>query len=453
MTLPMHAYQVRAVDWMRQRDSGYLAVDMGLGKTRMVLEYIRYTKPSAVLVVAPLRVALTTWPEEIQKWTPEIPFAILHGNHKEDAFKSKAVIYIINYDGLKWFDQMVRVYGRGKFMKGLLILDESTMVKSPKSLRFKVLKNLRAVFSKAFCLSATPSPNGYQDLWSQYFLLDYGATLGPSYSQFFNKYFYQLESRRIVPVALQRLKEIPAICSKSTFRLDANDYLKLPEYVVNDYEVYLPGDLRKKYNTLAQEFLLRLDKEQQVTAVNSAVLSMKLRQFCQGAFYLEEEEEKKTIIPVHELKLDMLEDIVASLNGSPTLVAIQFKYEVDMIRRRFPGTPAIYGGTAAEESKEILADWNKGKLPILVCHPASLSHGVNLQSGGHYITWLALTWNFEQYTQFNGRLRRQGQKNTVFLNHVVIKDSVESRIAEALKRKDMNQSTLLNVLREMTKNA
>ena len=451
---PLHPYQLLAIEWMKFRKEGYLNIDMGLGKTRIVLDYIRLIHKAessgAVLIVAPMRVATSTWPAQIREWTPELSYTVLHGRDKEENFKLKRDLYIINYEGLKWLDEMVTKYGRSKFFHGVLVLDEATMVKSSSSGRFKYLKSLRSSFDKAFALSATPAPNGYQDLWSQYFLLDYGKTLGPQYTRFFNRYFQTTESRRVVPVSTERLKEIPKLCAKSTFRLSADDYLKLPEFTNNDLYVDLPPKLLAQYKELEKDFLLKLSEEMSVTAMNAAVLSMKLRQFCQGGIYSAGEENSRELVDIHRLKVDMLEQIIQELQGAPTLVAIQFRYEVDFIRERFPNAPAIYGGISAKESDRLINLWNAGKLPMLICHPASLSHGVNLQAGGHYITWLALTWNFEQYTQFNGRLRRQGQKNRVVLNRVLVRGSIEEKMAKRLSQKETTQQELLDVLRDMT---
>lgn len=449
VNLPMHGYQVKAVEYLANHDCCYLAIDMGLGKTRIVIEYIRKycAREIPVLVLAPMRVAVKTWPDEILKWAPELSYAVLHGKNKEQEIQRKVDVYIMNYDGIKWLFDYCTKNGRAKFNRALLVLDESTMVKSAQSKRFKMLAKLRPVFSKVIAMSATPSPNGYQDLWSQYYLLDFGASLGATWTKFFNQYYRTLESHRVVPISTEKLKEIPQRCTKTTFRLDVNDYMQLPEFVHNDIMVDLPPELKEQYETLEKEFLIELSNEQAISAVNSAVLSSKLRQFCQGGFYLED----KTYAPIHELKLDALEQVFNGLNGEPTLVAVQFRFEIDLIRRRFGNSiPAIYGGVSAAESARIISEWNNGRIPVLVCHPGSLSHGVNLQSGGHYITWLALTWNFEQYTQFNGRLRRQGQKNRVILNRILIRGSVEERMAKQLKFKNINQQSLLDVLRDST---
>lgn len=449
---PLFKYQERAVDWLRARNGGYLAVDMGLGKTRIVLEYIRATKPSCVLVVAPKIVALNTWPEQIREWAPELTYTVLHGKDKNENITLQRDIYIINYDGLKWLKH--NVHGR-RFHKGLLVLDESTMIKSPQSERFKALMNIRAVFEKCICMSGTPAPNGYQDLWAQYFLIDFGRTLGAKYTTFFNKYFRETESRRIVPYSSELLKEIPRACAKTTFRLSADDYLKLPEWINNDIYVTLPPSVRDMYKQFEEDFFLQLNNEETVTAVNMAVLSSKLRQFCQGALYVDgtggtNQVSGRYYEVVNKVKLDALESVLKQLNGQPTLLPIQFSFELAELEKRFGRMPALVGGVPEREQQRYIDAWNRGQLPVLVCHPASISHGVNLQYGGHYITWLALTWNFEHYSQLNGRIRRTGQKYTCIRNRIIIKGTVEEKIAAALNYKGCNQQYLLDTIKSLS---
>lgn len=438
-------YQEKAVKWLMAREGGYLAVDMGLGKTRIILEYIRRTKPEYTLVVAPKIVALNTWPEQIKLWASELTYTVLHGKDKNDRLKQKRDIYIINYDGLGWLSRNSN--GR-KFHKGLLVLDESTMVKSPRSKRFKILKDMRSIFTKCICMSGTPAPNGYQDLWSQYFLVDYGLTLGPVYSKFFNNFFRETESRRIVPISTERLKEIPKRCTKSTFRLSAEDYLKLPPWIDNDIYIDLPSSVKEKYKELEKDFVLQLTEETSVTAQNIAVLSSKLRQFCQGALYIEDPRDPKAYAVVNSLKLDALEEVLNQLNGAPTLVPIQFTFELKELRNRFGQVPALVGGVPEKVQQYYIEEWNRGRLPMLVCHPASISHGVNLQMGGHYITWLALTWNYEHYSQLNGRIRRTGQQHACIRNRLILRGTIEERIAQALKHKGCNQQYLLDTIKE-----
>lgn len=441
--LPLRSYQAKALEWLKDKPEAYLAVDMGLGKTRIVLEHIKQTG-GPVLVIAPMRVALHTWPSEIAKWAPELTYTVLHGKSKEDNFKLKRDVYIVNYDGMKWFASMLDKYGRKNIMGGLLVLDESTMVKSPKAARTKLIAKMRSTFKRAIALSATPSPNGLIDLWSQYLILDYGHSLGSKYYQFFNRYFRQLDCFRVVKANPDVDKEIVQRVAPITFRLDAEDHLKLPDFVDNDILVDLPTKAREQYDELAKEFALELAEQTTITAVNAATLSMKLRQLCQGCLYTDD---KQSYEVIHSAKLDALEQILEELNGRPALIPIQFKFELHELFARFGKMPAITGGLKASESTRIISAWNRGDVRALICHPASLSHGVNLQAGGHNLVWLGLTWNYEHYTQLNGRLRRQGQTETVVRTRILCRGTIEQKIATALNTKGSGQQLILDALK------
>lgn len=435
----LHDYQEKAVRWMLERPCGYLAIDMGLGKTRCVLEFLRRSKVKA-LVVAPLRVAISTWPQEIRKWAPELTYHVLHGDGRDlKASVRDTDVFIINYDGLKWLAMQRLDIMRGR----TLILDEATAVKSHKAVRTKLLAKMRPLFDKCYCLSATPSPNGVQDLWAQYRIMDCGISLGTHWTPFFNRYFIKDGYYRIFKRYPEVDKEIIEKVAPRTFRLSSEDYLKLPDFVYNDVSIEMPVALQEQYRAFEQDFLFDLGNETTVTAMNAATLSMKLRQFIQGALYTE----GRKYQVLHTLKFDALESIQEQLDGNPNLVAINFKFELEEIHKRFAGRyAAIVGGSSTKDSAKIIDQWNTGKLPMLVVHPAAISHGINLQAGGHYITWLSLTWNYEHYVQLNGRLRRQGQKYPVVLNRVLLDGTIDARVAKALKSKQASQEEVLKAL-------
>lgn len=442
--MELHDYQKRAVEWMKDHGCGYLAVDMGLGKTRCMLELISKLRAPAI-VVAPLRVALHTWPAEIKKWTPELSYKVLHGPDKALRLNVASTdVFIINYDGLKWLATQRKETLRGR----VLILDEATAIKSHKSQRTKILALMRPLFNRCYCLSATPSPNGIQDLWSQYRVLDQGERLGKRWGEFFFRYFNQDKFYRVYPKDPCVVDVILSKVADCTFRLDSNDYLQLPDFVYNDIELELPRSLRAKYKDFENDFMLELDNTT-VTAMSAATLSMKLRQFIQGCLYTYDLTGKCTgYEKVHSLKLDALETIMEQLEGQPNLVAINFKFELEEIEKRFKGKyKALVGGIPAKESVKIIDQWNKGELPMLVVHPAAVSHGINLQAGGHHITWQSLTWNYEHYTQLNGRLRRQGQMHPVVLTRLLLGDTIDSKIAKALATKGANQESVLKALK------
>lgn len=432
--LPLHKYQEKAIDWMSSRDYGYLAIDMGLGKTRITIEYIKSQKKRA-LVIAPLRVACNTWPQEIEKWARGTSYTVLHGPKKDELIKKQSDIYIINYEGVEWLSQYTKL-----FKNFILILDEATAIKSFRAKRTKTLLKMRPWFSKVFNLSALPSPNGYQDLWSQYKMLDDGQALGTRWTHFLNKY-YNVYNFITTPKGPWIGQEIEQLIAPLTFRLDAEDYLPLPDFIYNDIYISLPDKLTKAYKDFEDEFVLALENETSINAMNAAALSNKLRQFVQGAVYSEEGTED-----IHNLKLEALQEIAEELN-SPALVVIQFKSDLAKIKTIWPDIPAIVGGQSKSLVDKYIREWNGGKIKLLVCHPASISHGVNLQHGGNNIIWYAQTWNYEHYEQFNGRLRRQGQTKPVVLTRLLMKNTIDERVAKALVKKGASQKSLLDALK------
>jgi SNF2 family DNA or RNA helicase len=445
--LKLHEYQERAIEFCLQNKTVFLAMDLGLGKTAVALKVIEQTKLPAI-VFAPLRVIHNTWPSEIQKWTPELTYDILHGSDKSYTFRnSKADVLLINYDGIKWFSKEI-VGKRTKWTKRILIIDESSMIKSPSTIRFKTLKKLFPLWGNyRLCLSATPSPNGYHELWSQYYMLDKGRCLLESYYHFRGRYFSYtgppLYKTTIRKGSYERIRDA---IKPITFRLDVNDYLKMPKTIYNDISLELPKELREQYKELEDNFFLEFT-ESSSTAFSAAALSMKLRQFIQGAVYTDTKDGK--FYPLHQIKIDALKELLETAAGQPILCPIQFKFERKMIHEIVGrDIPCIVGGTSIADSNKYIKEWNDGKIPLLLCHPASLGHGVNLQAGGHIMLWFGLTWSLEHYLQLNGRLIRQGQKaGSVTVNHLIMKDTIDERVVSVLKRKNATQSALLNALR------
>lgn len=442
--LTLHDYQRRAIDFAINNPASFQMLDVGLGKTAIALRTIRAVGNQA-LVFAPLRVATIVWPAEIQKWTPELTFTVLHGPNKDKRFHYERDIYLISYSSLKWYYE--KIIGTTKALRYfMLILDESSMVKNPSTKRFKMLKNIASVVSPhKMLLSATPSPNGLQDLWPQMYILDQGARLENNFSKFRDKYFdYTGPPVYKTTIKPWHDKLIYSQIEDVVFRLDANDYLKLPELIYNRLELEMPPKMRKLYDGLERDFLVKLN-DVEITAFNAAAKSMKLRQFLQGATY--------TMIPeykeIHLIKVQALAELLEVYSGHPILCAIQFKFEHAMINKALGKTPIIAGGVSAKESASLVRRWNRGDLPLLLCHPASISHGMNLQAGGNIIVWYGLTWSLEQYHQLNGRLHRQGQKNAVVINHLIFPDTIEEAILKVLESKNATQQKLFDYLKTL----
>lgn len=449
--MELYDYQKKAIEWMKVTPKSYIAIDMGMGKTAVALNWAQniLEETKGVLVIAPLRTIGSTWPEECKKWTPELTYTILHGTQKLHNLGLKRDLYFMNYEGLPWLLDALKQFFKltGKVPFRALILDEGSMIKSHSTKRFKVLKLLCEIFPKYITiLSGTPAPNSLLNLWSQYYILDKGKRLYKYITHYKRHYFRQVDrmgyvwqinegSDQIIYKAIENI----------TYRLDSKDYLDLPEIVHNVIKIKLPDPIMAKYKILEKDFLLSLEGEDDVVGVFSAAsLSMKLRQFLQGAVYTDEH---RNYSIVHKEKLAVLKSMVEEANGQGILCAIQFRFELDMIKKVFPKAEVIAGGVPARKANRIIADWNAKKVPLLLCHPASISHGVNLQQGSHLLLWYGLTWSLEQYLQLNKRLHRIGQTKTVVIHHLVVKGSVDERIMSALKAKFKTQSELLDYLR------
>lgn len=454
MQLQLHDYQKRAILFGLNQKASYMAVDLGLGKTAIALRWIRALKSkwtNPTIVFAPLRVCYTTWPDEIKKWTPELKYQILHGPYKDEKFNYKSDIYLVNYEGIKWLSNKLTTAKR-KWRKCHVVIDEGSLVKSPSTKRFKMLRKMSALWTTyRMVLSATPAPNGYHDLWSQYYLLTNGATLGRRYSTYRDRFFfYSGPPRYQTAIVPGSTREILRLIKPCTFRLEADDYLKLPEYIHNEIKVQLPSKIMDEYKTLERDFIIEL-KNAEVAAFSAGALSMKLRQFVQGGvYYGNDMSGGKNFERLHTTKINALQELVESACGQPILVPIQFRFEYIMLTEAFKGRklPIIAGGTSAAKSIEYVKEWNKGNIPILLCHPASIGHGLNLQAAGHIICWLGLTWSLEQYKQLIGRIYRQGQKHAVTIHHIIAENTIDQKVLKILKKKNSTQQELLDALKE-----
>lgn len=444
--LKLHNYQKRAIKFGLKHKTVFYAMDMGLGKTVISLMIKKIVKQPAI-VFAPLQGVYNTWPEEIQKWTPELTYQIVHGPNKNIYLEKNVDILLINFDGLKWFAKEV-VKKHIIWQKRILILDESTMIKSPTTLRFKTLKKLFSLWSDyRFCLSATPSPNGYHELWTQYFMLDKGQRLFKSYYQFRGTWFHYT-GPPIYKTTIRKgaYEQIRDAIKPITFRLDSKDYLNMPKTIYNNVSLELPKELRDQYKELEDNFFLEF-AESEATAFSAAALSMKLRQFIQGAVYTNAK--MGEFYPLHQIKINALKELLETSVGQPILCSIQFKFERRMIHEIIDrNIPCIVGGTNPTDSAKYIRAWNNSDIPLLLCHPASLGRSVNLQAGGHIMLWFGLTWSLELYKQLNGRLIRQGQKAaSVTVNHLIMKNTIDERITSVLKDKNATQQKLLDALR------
>lgn len=452
MKILPHKYQIKCVDHCIKNKRSALFLDMGLGKTVIILTVINYLLNRmdirGALILAPLRVVYEVWPAEVIKWDhlSHLSVGVLHGSKKERVLKSGNNLFAINYEGFPWLYEQLQKYKRDKFPFDYIIFDESTAIKNPKTKRFKLLKKIMKAFPRRTILTGTPSPNSLEDLWSQYFLLDDGERLGKSKHWFRQNYFYPIDYNQYqwapYPTTAKTLsKKIEDI----TIRLTAEDYLKMPPIINNNVEWSMTESIKKQYKKFERDYLLELQDET-VTAVNAAALSTKLRQFISGFLYSEEKE-----YIVHQEKLDVLDEVVQSYYGEQILIAIQYRYEYEMIKARYPKIPVIFGGINPNVTRNRVHAWNTKCSPYLVVHPASIAHGVNLQKGGRILVWYSIPWSYEHYTQLRGRLYRQGQEKPVICHHLIAKNTVENKVVRALTDKKTNETSFTKNLIKLFK--
>lgn len=436
----MRPYQVKGVDFIKDNKGSALFLDMGLGKTGTTLTAIsdllddfEIIKP---LIVAPLRVANTVWKQEADEWSQlnHLNFSIITGNQKERlaALNSKADVYVINRENIPWLVE----YYKSKFPFDMLVIDESTSFKNPTSKRFRALKSIMKYIRKSVILTGTPAPNGYIDLFSQIYLVDYTADkrLGKNITRYRNTYFdkdFMGFNYILKPGAEERIQEK---IKDIVYHVPTEGNVELPDVISSVIDTPLTPKLLKKYKDFEEDMIMQIEGED-ITSMSAAALSNKLLQFSSGAVY----DEDQNVYDLHSLKFDTLDEIIEENPNDNMLVAYNFKHELTRLKKRYPEAVVLSKG--GEEVKQ----WNDGKIKMMLVHPASAGHGLNLQHGGSLLVWLGFTWSLENYQQLNKRLHRSGQKNTVRLVHIAV-GAVEYRLMRALAKKDVTQSELLRNL-------
>ncbi|WP_414646637.1 SNF2-related protein [Clostridium sporogenes] len=400
-----------------------------------------------VLVIAPLRVAEDTWSTEVEKWDhiKHLRVSKILGTKKQrkEALMKDADIYVTNRENVDWLVNECF----SSWLWDMVVIDELSSFKSSKAKRFRALKKVRPYFKRIVGLTGTPAPNSLIDLWPQIYLLDGGKRLGRTITSYRQQYFnpgrrnqYVVYNWELKDGAEEQIhKKIGDIC----ISMMAKDYLDIPERIDNIIDINLPKNAINKYKQLEKDLVLELG-EDDITAANAAVLTNKLLQMSNGAIYSED----KQVIEIHDQKLKALLDIIESANGKPVLIFYSFKHDFDRIVNFFKSKKLNAIGLG--DSKDI-KKWNNGEIPILLVHPASAGHGLNLQYGGNIIVWFGLTWSLELYQQANARLHRQGQKESVIIHHLVSKDTVDEDVIKTLGSKEVNQNVLLEAVKARLK--
>lgn len=437
-----HNYQQFATDFILNQSICCLMLDMGLGKTVITLTALWQLTldsfdVSKVLVVAPKRVAEDTWPKELTKWEhlTGLTSSLVLGSaaERKAALQRKAFLYIINRENVAW---LVKNH---YWDFDMVVIDELSSFKSNKAERFKAMKKVRPMVTRIVGLTGTPAPNTLLDLWPQMYLMDMGQRLGRFIGGFRDRFFLPDKRNREIIYSYKPREgaedAIYALISDICISMKAADYLDMPERIDNRIDVAMSPKERKLYDTFQKDMVLSIGDEE-LDAVNAAALSNKLLQMANGAVYGDD----KKVIPIHDRKLDALEDLVEAANGKPLLVAYWYKHDLQRIKARFKNARCI------DTAKDI-DDWNAGNIPLALIHPASAGHGLNLQDGGCTIVWFGLTWSLELYQQLNARLWRQGQKHTVVIHHIITKGTHDEDVMRALENKDTRQSALIEAVR------
>ena len=442
MNFKPHDYQNYAIEYIKENPVTAVLLGLGMGKSVISLTAIADLlfdsfEVHKILIIGPLRVARDSWPMEISKWEhlQHLTYAVAVGPlaERKAALARNADITIINRENIQWLVES------GNFDYDMVVIDELSSFKSHTSKRFKALMKVRPKVKRIVGLTGTPSSNGLMDLWAEFRLLDMGERLGKFITRYREAFFMpdkrngqQVFSYKPRPDAEE---EIYRRISDITISMKCTDHLNMPELISTQYEVVLSDDERKQYERLKSELVMTVS-DGEITVPNAASLTNKLSQLANGAIY----DDAKHIVEFHSRKLDALEDIIESANGNPLLVAYWFKHDLERIRKRFDVREI-------KTTKDII-DWNAGKIPVALIHPASAGHGLNLQSGGSTLVWFGLTWSLELYQQTNARLWRQGQTSgTVVIQHIITKGTIDERILKALSKKELTQNALIDAVK------
>ena len=443
MQYQAHDYQKRATQLVIDIPKIGLFLDMGLGKTVITMTAIQELmfdrfEVSRVLVIAPKRVAEDTWTREHAKWDhlEDLKISKVLGTPKQRrrALAADADIYVIGRDNVVWLVEYLK-----HWPFDMVVIDELSSFKNPQAKRFRALRKVIPLVKRVVGLTGTPSPNGMMDLWAEVYLLDQGERLGKTLGAYREKYFrpgsrngYVVYRWDLIPGAKKEIEDkISDIC----ISMSAADYLTLPKRIDNIIPVQLSPAEMQAYKTMESEQLLQIEDED-IAALNAAAVMTKLLQIANGSVYSVD----GSIVRIHEAKLEALEEIIDTTDG-PVLVFYSYKHDLAAIQGKIKDARVL--NTAQD-----IADWNAGKVQVLLAHPASVGYGLNLQEGGHVIVWYGLTWSLELYQQANARLYRQGQEKPVIIHHLIAEGTVDEEAMQALQHKDTSQAALLAALKE-----
>lgn len=452
----IHGYQHTGVKHILENTHCALFLEMGLGKTVTTLTAIKHLmfaelEISSVLVIAPKRVAESVWSAECEEWEHlnglVISKIIGSITERKKALQKKADIYMLGRDNVSW---LCGQYGGSMLPFDMLVIDELSSFKNPKSIRFKALRGVQPSFKRVVGLTGTPAPNGLIDLWSQLYLLDRGERLGKFITTYRDTYFRPGKRNGAIVYKYNLCpdseKKIHAKVGDICMSMKAEDYLDLPGRIDNIIKIKFPVDLKKKYDDFEREQVLQLFAEQEtgkeISAINAAALSTKLLQFANGAIY----DESKIWHVIHDLKIEAAKELIEDANGKPVLIAWTFRHDMERLKAALKQ----YNPRELKTDQDI-KDWNAGEIQVLLMHPASGGHGLNLQAGGNLIIWFGQIWSLELQQQLDARLARQGQKNVVIINKLAIEGTLDMDVIQSLEMKKLNQDGLMEAVKARIK--
>ena len=444
-----HEYQTYATEFILMHPVAAVLLEMGLGKSVITLTAIHELcldrfEIGRVLVIAPLRVARNTWPDEIQKWDhlTGLTYSVAIGTAAERrmALRRPAAVHIINRENVQW---LIEESGL-PFNYDMVVIDELSSFKSYQAKRFRSLMKVRPLVKRIVGLTGTPTSNGLIDLWAEFRLLDLGKRLGRFITHYRDEFFLA-DKRNAQQIFSYKPKlgaeqEIYRRIGDISISMKSADYLKMPECIMNEVYVSMSDSEAGLYKTMKDDLVVTL-KGEEIDAVSAAALSGKLCQMANGALY---GEDRHTLL-IHDRKLDVLEDLIEAANGKPVLVAYWFKHDLARIEERLHKRNVPFCRLDTQAS---ITQWNRGELPVALIHPASAGHGLNLQAGGSTLIWFGLTWSLELYQQTNARLWRQGQQaETVVIHHIITKGTIDEQIMTALRHKEKTQAALIDAVK------
>ena len=449
----LHGYQNYCVEYLKDHPEAMLIIQMGLGKSVISLTAILDLmfdsfEVGKVLVIAPLRVSRTVWPEERDIWehTHFLQMSVVVGSARQraEALKASADIYVINRENVKWLVDFLEKY-HISWPFDMVVIDELSSFKNHQSQRWKALRKVRPQIKRIVGLTGTPASNGLLDLWAETFLIDRGKRLGRFIGKYREAYFRPAGMNPYTGVVfgyepLSGAEEaIYRKISDITVSMKALDYLDMPEQVMVDHYVDMGPHERRLYDEMKKQLIVEVGGDR-IDAANAAVLSGKLLQMANGAVY----NEGRQVRAIHDRKLEMLGDLIEQANGQSVLAAYWYRHDHDRIREYL----ADRGYRPRDiKTDQDISDWNEGKIQVGLISPAGAGHGLNIQKGGHILIWFSLVWSLEMYQQTNARLWRQGQKEVVTIHHILTRDTVDEDVLKALEHKDVTQQGLISAVK------